>query len=66
LRRNNYTKRCLCPCNKELPPRYKGREKIYYDGDKCRKIWKKMSSAEQEARKAEMKEDIKKELSRKQ
>jgi len=65
VRRNNYTRRCRCPCNRELQSRYKGREKIYYDGDKCRKIWKGMTIIQQEKRLEEMKADIKKELSRK-
>lgn len=65
MRRNNYTKRCKCTCNRELPSRYKGREKIFFDGDQCRKIWKAMSPQEQKERLKIMKEDIKKELSRK-
>jgi len=65
LGRNNYTHRCKCYCNKELPSRYKGRTRIYFDGDKCRKVWKKMTLEEQKSRKIEMEEDIKKELSRK-
>ena len=43
----------------------KGREKIFFDGDQCRKIWKAMSPQEQKERLKIMKEDIKKELSRK-
>ena len=59
MRRNNYIKRCKCPCNKELESRYKGREKIYYNGTECRKVWKKMSPEAQKARLLEIEKDIK-------
>lgn len=65
MRRNNYIKRCKCPCNRELDSRYKGREKIYFNGTECRKIWKKMSSEEQKNRELEIKNDIELQLSRK-
>lgn len=65
MRRNNYTRRCKCECNKELESRYKGREKLFFDGDKCRKAWKSMSTEQQQDRLKQMEFDIKKELSRK-
>lgn len=65
MRRNNYIKRCKCTCNKELDSRYKGREKIYYNGVECRKAWKKMSEKEQKARLKEIQKDIELQLFRK-
>ncbi|WP_428323661.1 hypothetical protein [Nitrosopumilus sp.] len=38
VKRRNQIKRCLCPCNRELPPRYKGREKIFFEPE-CRDSW---------------------------
>ncbi len=64
MRRNNYIKRCKCPCNKELPSRYKGRAKIFFDGDKCRKIWGRMSEDQQAERLVEIQKAIDKEISR--
>ncbi len=32
-------RRCLCPCKKELPSRYKGQKKIYFSPE-CRKVHK--------------------------
>ena len=31
-------KRCKCNCNKELPSRYKGREREFYSPE-CRKVY---------------------------
>lgn len=38
MKRNNEIRRCKCGCNKELPPRYKGRERIFFSPE-CRKIF---------------------------
>lgn len=39
MKRREIIRRCrLESCNKELPPRYKGREKEYCSPE-CRKIW---------------------------
>ena len=41
--------RCKCPCNRELPSRYKGRQKIFYDSPVCRKIWHSFTDEEQQS-----------------
>jgi hypothetical protein len=46
--------RCKCPCNRELPSRYKGRQKIFYDSPVCRKIWHSFTEEEQLNRLKEM------------
>lgn len=38
MKRNNEIRRCKCGCNRELPTRYKGREKIFFSPE-CRKIF---------------------------
>lgn len=38
MRKRNQIRRCLCPCNKELPSRYKGRERIFFSPE-CRDAW---------------------------
>lgn len=45
MTRNDSIRRCLCPCNKELPSRYKGRERIFYSTE-CRKIWHQLNPGE--------------------
>ena len=64
MKRRNITRRCKCPCNRELPSRYKGREKIFFDSPVCRPIWHAMSEFDQEIRLTEMEEAIKKEQNR--
>lgn len=54
MKRKEKIRRCKCPCNRELPSRYKGREKIFYDSPVCRKIWHGMSEEAQTERLAEM------------
>jgi len=54
MKRKEKIKRCKCPCNRELPSRYKGREKIFYDSPVCRKIWHLMDKESQNKRLAEM------------
>jgi hypothetical protein len=49
--------RCKCPCNRELPARYKGRQKIFYDSPVCRKIWHGFTDEEQQVRLKEMEEE---------
>ncbi len=56
LKRKEKILRCKCPCNRELPSRYKGRQKIFYDSPVCRKIWHGMSEEEQKQRLKEMEE----------
>ncbi len=56
MKRNQKIRRCKCPCNRELPPRYKGREKIFFDSPSCRKAWHIMTPEQQEARLKEMEE----------
>lgn len=54
-KRKDQIKRCKCPCNRELPPRYKGRERTFYDSHECRKIWGDMTKKQQNARLKEIK-----------
>ncbi len=56
MKRRQKIRRCKCRCNRELPSRYKGREKIFYDSPVCRKAWHGMSPDEQKARLKEMEE----------
>ena len=56
MKRKEKIRRCKCPCNRELPSRYKGREKIFYDSPVCRKIWHGMDEEEQNKRLKEMEE----------
>ena len=58
LKRREKIRRCKCPCNRELPSRYKGREKIFFDSPVCRKIWHAMSEEAQTKRLAEMEATI--------
>ena len=58
MKRKEKIRRCKCPCNRELPSRYKGREKIFYDSPSCRKIWHAMSEEAQTERLAEMEQVI--------
>lgn len=55
MKRREKIRRCKCPCNRELPDLYKGREKIFYDSPVCRKKWHSMSEKEQNIRLEEMK-----------
>ena len=64
MKRIEIIRRCKCPCNKELPSRYKGREKIFYDSPVCRKIWNDMTPKQQNARLKEIQKSIEKEKSR--
>lgn len=50
VKRYEAIRRCKCPCNRELPSRYKGREKIFYDSPNCRKVWHGMTPAQQKKR----------------
>ena len=54
MKRKEKIRRCKCPCNRELPSRYKGREKIFYDSPVCRKIWHSMTEDDQNKRLEEM------------
>jgi hypothetical protein len=54
MKRKEKIRRCKCPCNRELPSRYKGREKIFYDSPVCRKTWHSMSEEAQTKRLTEM------------
>lgn len=54
MKRKEKIRRCKCPCNRELPSRYKGREKIFYDSPVCRKAWHSMTTEQQEKRLKEM------------
>tara|TARA_R100000908_G_C3755002_1_gene149386 strand:+ start:3722 stop:3901 length:180 start_codon:yes stop_codon:yes gene_type:complete len=56
MKKRDKVLRCKCPCNRELPSRYKGRQKIFYDSPVCRKIWHSFTKEEQEARLKEMEE----------
>ena len=56
MKRREKVLRCKCPCNRELPSRYKGRQKIFYDSPVCRKIWHSFTEEEQQARLKEMEE----------
>lgn len=58
VKRREKIRRCKCPCNRELPSRYKGREKIFFDSPVCRKIWHGMSEEDQNTRLAEMEATI--------
>lgn len=64
MKRRELIRRCKCPCNKELPSRYKGREKIFYDSPVCRKTWQNMTPKQQEERLKEIEEQNKKEMER--
>lgn len=64
MKRIEIIRRCKCPCNRELPSRYKGREKIFYDSPVCRKIWHGMTLKQQNARLKEIQKSIDKEKSR--
>ena len=55
MKRREIIRRCKCPCNRELPPRYKGREKIFFSAE-CRKTWHNMSESEQNKRLKEIEE----------
>lgn len=54
MKRREKIRRCKCLCNRELPSRYKGREKIFFDSPVCRKAWHGMSEKDQKIRLAEM------------
>lgn len=54
MKRKEKIRRCKCPCNRELPSRYKGREKIFFDSPICRKTWHGMSEEAQAERLEEM------------
>lgn len=54
MKRKEKIRRCKCPCNRELPSRYKGREKIFFDSPVCRKVWHSMSETDQNKRLKEM------------
>lgn len=64
MKRRDIIRRCKCPCNRELPSRYKGREKIFYDSPVCRPKWHGMSDKEQNTRLKQMSDDIEKEKNR--
>lgn len=64
MKRKEITRRCKCKCNRELPSRYKGREKIFFDSPVCRKAWHGMTKSDQKKRLKEMQEDIEKEKNR--
>ena len=64
MKRIEIIRRCKCPCNRELPSRYKGREKIFYDSPVCRKVWHDMTTKQQNARLKEIQKSIDKEKSR--
>jgi len=50
MKRKEIIRRCKCYCNRELPARYKGREKIFFDPVKCRKSWHSYTEYEQQQR----------------
>jgi hypothetical protein len=60
MKRREIPRRCQCPCNRELPWRYKGREKIFFDSS-CRKTWHAMTLTQQKQRNNQMKIDLEKE-----
>ena len=64
MKRIEIIRRCKCPCNRELPSRYKGREKIFYDSPVCRKVWHDLSKREQNKRLKEIETNIKREKDR--
>lgn len=64
MKRKEITRRCKCICNRELPSRYKGREKIFFNAQTCRKSWHSMTKREQAKRLKEMQDDIEREKNR--